>query len=528
MLAINARTASGTSWFSGQNGYVTGIRSQLNPYNLYWHLITTGLYTRNGPYNCIRGYGAGYSPPAWQSIASTLQAAGNVIGMSGPDEANVDYSFPLANGVLGGTGGPSSLTCNSSTTWTVNWTNYPHWGGNGWTFGIFGGTTHSSFNTTAGGTLYTGSDVNGGSIRSLARRVVRIRSSTRPPTLAADRTVHHQWYNSTDYLHYQDFQTMTRLERTTSPYPLMTGPVLGGSLGAGVYAWMGDPNFSGYAEFYPQNSGNALASQPQKYNTITAVQYDPNDTAGIGYEFRYMWASVASFNGARAFLGLTDGSPTAYGYNYFTRTNGISGCAGAICTFSSPHGLYNILANCVTRMTLSGSGNSYFNTNWCIDASPTATTARISRYTPSSSPTCWTKFGTTRFSCTVGSNGADAIITWQNGDTAILTFIDGPGGDGSGNGVDSHFSYTPLTNCSHRGMTFTISSANGLPSYFSSNTFYYVNYQEGGGAGCDPSGDRQVWREVPPNSQTSSTATALVFPTNLSYEAKRHSFTTNM
>ena len=78
----------------------------------------------------------------------------------------------------------------------------------------------------------------------------------------------------------------------------------------------------------------------------------------------------------------------------------VTSIAGPTVAFPVPHGISTVYP-AVSRLTIAGSANSYFNGNQLISSCPTATTCNIALYTPS-----------------VGTgiaNSSPGTITFQNG-----------------------------------------------------------------------------------------------------------------
>ena len=197
----------------------------------------------------------------------------------------------------------------------------------------------------------------------------------------------------------------------------------------------------------------------------------------------------------QAFLTLASGITMDYGFQGTTVP--ISSIVGPLVTFSSPHGVYNIVPG-VSRITISGSSNSYFNGNFLIDACPTATSCLISRVSPSASG--------------IPDTPNAGTITYADGTTSATVTMCADGGGACGS-LQYAFQRGGLTcpgtgvSATKRGLTFTWAGS-GANSYYTSNTFMFNNYvYPVSVANCG-------WREVPPSSQTSGSASGVVIPDN--------------
>jgi hypothetical protein len=496
-------TSGASLWGTSQSNFQSTLASfiasataPLATYNLFYHGITTPLVLGCVGNNCgtgsssfysgTRGIGATYSPPAWTYLAQQWMNTGRLLGISGPDEADANYPYPLASGALGSAGGPSGITCSAAApvVCTVAWSSPgPDYSG-GLAFIITGATTNSVLNNTIGGSIYAMSNIVAGSgfqfqAPSGASGITVTTSSD--PSLIVECFAYEWEENQTDYVHYGDWQTVFNNIRAASPAPPITGPVRGLASAGSQYGWMGNPSSSDYAEIYA-TADNVAQAHPQ-YALVSNFR----GTQGIelGYNVRVFWSNMRA---ARAFLTISNGTTLNYGLEGAALS--ICSMAGPLVTFCSPHGISTVYTS-ISRLTISGSANPYFNANAYIDACPTATTCEISLATPSSVPANTPNPGT---------------ITFQDGSTFTNVGMSASGGSAFcfGGGTCN----APSMNL-HNNQTFTWSGS-GASAYYTSNTFRLFSSPIAGLVNQA----QLFWREVPAGSQTSSAASAVVLVSN--------------
>ena len=493
---------SEATWDANVASYVSAQLASFSPWNLWFHGIGTNLMQNTDGsgnsvlYDCTSGFGRNYTTHAWAYLASQWQ--GHALGLEGPDE--VPYTHPLPTPTIG-MDGFTSITCTTGTTWTLNYTNIPHWGGSGYSFWIRGATTNSILNVTpttahSQTNMYTGTLVNANQMTftgpSCPVNPTTVNSSSDPALVYEPFST--QWENvpggGTTGTPSTAFSRQFSDLRTASPHPMFTSPVISGASAYQQYSWMGDPNTSDYAVCFVSEDAQAYNQHPQHRLLPTLTSDGTGNGTDIGDYCRFMWGRMQA---PRGWLAEIHGTQF-YGLQGASRA--ITSITGKTVTFSAAHGITNVIPNCGTRMAISGSSNSYFNKNWCITAAPSATTVEIATATASSVP---------------ANYSGSVTVTWANGDTSTFTALtyDGVHPTTAG-GIGA---YTPFDNCKHRGMTFTV-SATGTPNpaaYWSSNTFYYVTAPATNASYfplCFSSGQYDGWLEVPPIGQTSGSATA--------------------
>jgi len=504
---------SEATWKANVAAFVNAFKTNiLTPFQLYFHGIGTNLMqnvdgTGNSVlYDCTSGFGRNYATHAWAYFAAQWQAAG-ALGLEGSDEIETAYNRPISTPAIGNDGF-TSLTCNSSTAWTINYTNIPHWGGNGYSFSIHGATSHAALNLTPGpprtqAGLYIGTLVDGNTVTFTGpmcgpNTVVNAASD---PGLVYEPYVT-QWEaapgGGSSYTPYQAFSNQITDLRSATPHPMFTSPVSAGGGANAQYWWMGDPATSDYAVCYQAQDEVPYRGHPQHRALASIASDGTGNGTDMGDRCRLTWGRLQS---PRGWLAEWQSTPLFYGFQALTES--VASISGSTVTFSAPHGIYNILGNCGTRMVISGSANSYYNKHWCIDSAPTATTVKIS------SPVADGLAARGYNSGNSYNFHGSTVVTWQNGDTSTFSALSYDNSITFAGGM----AYTPFDNCKHRGMTFTVANASGLDSYFSSNTFMYMAHQATGPSfpTCYSSGQYDQWTEVPPAGQASGAATALLW-----------------
>jgi hypothetical protein len=153
----------------------------------------------------------------------------------------------------------------------------------------------------------------------------------------------------------------------------------------------------------------------------------------------------------------TSGTTTNYGFQGYSVP--ISSISGNTITFASAHGLTVVYPG-ITRLSISGSSNPAYNTNFYIMAAPTPTTLTVVR-------------SVTDFAGT----GTGGTLTYQTGETETISSITATGtfachgtnGGGAVCGDTVIFGVGDPSRPRHRGQTFTI-SGNSVAG-FNNNTF---------------------------------------------------------
>jgi hypothetical protein len=498
----NTNSAS-QSCFSSQtafSSYLTGTgipyaQALLNPYGLLVHGITTGIISQQ-LYSSVQGVG-NYSPTScWQTMAQDWANSGIFAGISLADEIGNDYHYPLPSPVVNASGPftGGSCTVSSTPTCTLNWTPPDYCcsaQGPQALFALTGPGTgaHPALINTPGGALWqaTGSDAatylqfTGTSALS----GITFNATTDPGLTVQPFCIE---YFSTSCASYTVFSQLRMQVTSASPAPPITAPGPGSADAISQAGWCGPP-WADYCEVYWAND-NIYQPQHAELNLLADMTQEAI-TANIRNGFNYWGAG-------QAFLSQTSGVNGDYGFQPIPASSNIVSIVGPLVTFSADHGLRNVTAS-TTRITISGSSNAYFNNNFMIDATPTSTTALISRAVPSTSNITDALSGTMTF-----SDGSTST-------TPMTMCLDNAGSSTHCASLEDNFQATNGAGCPagapggdlrKEGLTFTWAGTGN--AYFTSNTFLWPNYVVNNGS-C-------AWREVPPISQTSGTATGVIFP----------------
>ncbi len=159
--------------------------------------------------------------------------------------------------------------------------------------------------------------------------------------------------------------------------------------------WQGNctspPPYGDYAEMYDAQD-NAASTHPQR---AWVSDFEEPNSQSLVPQIRSFWGNTCT---PRGFIVKAEATTMDYGQQ--GATVNITSIAGPTVTFPAPHGISTVYP-AVSRLTIAGSSNSYFNGNQLISSCPTATTCNIALYTPS-----------------VGTgiaNSSPGTITFQNG-----------------------------------------------------------------------------------------------------------------
>lgn len=517
-----------TAWQAALNSFVTQYSGYLSAYHVFFHpQLTTVLGTCGGGnqlacsggssslYNSTRNptYCGGYTPNCWQYVAQQWYATGLLMGFSGQDEGNTDYNIPrFGSGVLGSTNGPSQITCvtSSPTTWTVTWPTPPGPIYNGTkAFIIEGGTTNSYLNVTIGAlSNYSASNITSTTFSfagpSCASGNVTVNAASDPGM--SIEVFGFEWdNNNTDYVHNADYYSIVSgIHAGTGS---ATIPVAGSvQAGAGVLSqqgWQGNctspPPYADYAEIYDAQDNSAYTHPQHAWVT----DFEKPNSQSLVAQIRSFWGNTCT---PRGFVVKAESTTMDYGIQ--GPAANITSIAGPTVTFSAPHGISTVYPG-VSRLTISGGANSYFNGNQMIDWCPTATTCDISLIVPSSGAIASSNPGT---------------ITFQDGNswTNVTMFA-------NATPLNSSLSCTGGGTCNsaqilkENGQRFTFVCTfmcSGTPAYYSNTTFVLrgvpifgpVSGSGNTSLGAFPS--QMFFDEVPPSSETSGSASAVLYPDN--------------
>jgi len=495
---------------SALNTYINAKTSILSQFGFYFHAPATTLVTGfpSQFFVGVRGIGATCTPQSWQYLAQQWAATGRLLGIELGDEFDADYGYPAASPVISSNGPFTGGSCNTATpvVCTFNYSNptVDYSGPN--KFAIFGATTNSVLNSTVGTpgtttTLYNYST----KFSSTFSFQAPAGASGITVTPASDPTIRiepfaYEWETGNggggDYQHYQDFMTLSALVHaggaalSAAPRAIASSTAQCGW--GGLCTAAGSPPFSDYAVIYNQPAAFGTA----QYVALATLRISPNNVIP---------QNRAYINGAgalRAFLGQTQGIAQNYGLNGQVVT-GMS-CVGSLCTWPSPHGIYNLVPY-VTRVTFSGSANPYFNGNFYIDTCPTATTCTISRQSTTQAGLTSSIGGTITF-----ANGN--VFTSACPEASMTLWVEQ--NPTTCAGISSLVAHNV-------GSTFTMSGAQGSSAaYWNSNTFILSGYPY---PYPNPAGNQAAIREVPPVSQVSGSMTGTVIVNNWNVRGQNQS-----
>ncbi len=282
---------------------------------------------------------------------------------------------------------------------------------------------------------------------------------------------------ASDYVRYNAFSTFVSQWRASgSHYPLLSWGVAAAYGHTAIQNWIGDPNISNFATLYISPGQDYL---PQYNALFTNIQT-------IGFAFRDKYSVLGANRINEPIMGESSGTNLDYGLQGYPIP--ITSISGNLITFAAPHGIYNVLPN-NTRLWISSSTNSAFNTNFYVMDCPTVTTCHVALSQAS--------FSTDIIPSVTG--------TFSNGDTFPAFEL---------STSDQKFPYFSNTSenstCTayhtnnHRGQTVTFAGT-GVGG-FAGITWWYVPYPLS--PNCDGSGSsRGAIYPLPTGTSTGGTAT---------------------
>ncbi|PWU04519.1 MAG: hypothetical protein C5B51_16570 [Terriglobia bacterium] len=424
----------------------------------------------------------GWASPAWTRLVTAWRNAG-ACGISGADEVNSSFYYPLPASVINAGGPFSEIDCVTDTC-TVHWTGFDQNGAH--SFGIFGATTNSGLNTTLGGSTYTLTKIDDNTFT-----FTKAGFGTHTVTASSDPGLRIEpfltnWQTGNGYLSYVAFQTWVSQMAAASGGRLpITNPTAAASNATADYGWMGDPTVSDFGEYY--GAGCPNTNYLPLRNSLNSLMTCP--TSGV--YFRTKWQNMKS---NRLWLALSTGINATYWPFTTGQSINITSITDNIVTFASPHGIGSIVPS-VTRIAISGTSSSYYNGNFLIDYCPTATSCSLSRYLPSD----------------ISGSGNNGTITFSDGSSFSLSSL----ASGSANLTSNQFAFAAgCAGGTKQGMTFTVSNANsgsGVGTYGSailSGRFLYAPLDS---YPCNSSQNR--WREVP-TGHSASGGSGVITPDN--------------
>ena len=494
-----AGTDTQTSWQNTQTAALATQQAITAP----WPKIRyfgTGDNVTGGMYYATRGPCSTWTPPCMQYLFQAMKNTGSFIGVSWQDEIQGPWSCCPLQGPIQFVSSPTkqsgltSIVSNGSTC-TVNWT--------GWAFSGYGsfvihGATTAGFNSSAG-TSFAPSSVNSNQFTFPCSVTSGTYNASTDPGL----TIEPQFYGwaGSDYIHYDDWaQLMTQVNNVTGRTPVTGSNQSGTNLqsvanwsGNGVQSVGGISQVADFADMYWSHSTqeNYLAG---RINSNMLISDDPNATAGVeeGYHVRYYYGQ--GFDPGKPLTIETQGTTSLYGLQGYTVP--ISTISNGVVTFASPHNL-SIATPAVTRLSISGSSNSAYNTNFNVIGVLNPTQLSVALAVTDFNPGC---------------TGSGGTITFQNGDTKGVSSICASGSLQANGGDSLTYSGSADGNMPrHRGQTFTLSGITGTGSAtWNSRTFVYT--PENFSQATDGNGSAAsyfTYREIPTGSSTGGSATII-------------------
>ena len=435
----------------------------------------------------------GFSPSALTTIFSAWK--GIAIAMSGKDEVNSAWGgHPLAGPITftgGANGSISSITAVNGTC-TVN-------GVSG--FGIIGGfiihgATNAALNTTPPTINHSTS-----SFACTGLPDGTYNNST-DPGLMLEPFANTWFASNTSYMQYTAFSTFRTLNVAVGAgREFLSWPNAANTNCSSMANWSGNSNqsnsgvsnVSDFNDLYPNHGNEQYISARVLLNSVV------NDSVGFGVTMR---SNFGCYNPAAPSVMLTQGTSTAFGFQGYPVP--IASISNDLITFSAPHGVTNIIPG-LSRLWITGSGSSAYNTNFYIIDAPTPTTMHV-------------VLAATDFSDpgTAITNGG--TLTFRDGTTLALTGEKATGTISLTPLGSTHVTYSGNTSDGsapqrHRCQTFTISGVAGGNAAWTTRTFNYVC--ENFPTATDGNGSASQYmfvRELP--SGSSSGGTAYIVPDN--------------
>jgi hypothetical protein len=436
-------------------------------------------------------------PPNWTISAvqyAFQQWANHMLAVSMSDEVTSSYggyslagpvrlsSIPLTQGSI------ASITCVSGT-YTVNGgANFSNPGGgfilqNATTLGlntVYPTVFHNPFTSSACSGTGT------------------YNASTDPNLIL--QNLWNDWYTSTNGEHYDAFASVrSQAVAAGAGRPFQSYPAAAGASCAEVANWNGNSVQSIGTVFTVADLNDIYSSHGNEMYLSSRITLNSvlNDPLGFGVTLRGLFGCYNTFNPT---MMISQGTSTGLGFQGYPIS--IVSITNDIITFSSPHGVANIIPG-LSRLIVTGSSNSAYNVYFYIIAAPTPTTLQV-------------VLAQTDFTDTTASGGT---LLFANGDTLTLcsnSIVPG-GNKANGTGVavqispagSDHVCYTGTASDTvnrHRGQTFTLSGVSGNAAW-NSRTFNYgienlIHATDTNGSASN----FLFYREVPVGTSTGGTA----------------------
>ena len=570
--------AGGAPMQNSQTLFNSGMTAQLSTYNnfantfgLYFHPNLSSIISCAGGsdaayagadafWSWTLGSGLALSTPAVSQIASSWQGTGKVLGFTSKDEITVSgpFNYPGAIGTIGATGGPTSITTDSSGRMTINW-NPPS--------GYLTGPAYASCGmkiriTGTGTALDNGSSPFAWTFYYPGTSNTLISNSL---TTLINGTVTSGTVNAYAYLNEDGagsftpnnaFDTFMNQFRAATPHPTIGHPMFWSGNDTLSPAFCGNQTYSDFCEIY-QNTNTFY--EPQNISLAGSfMALGPGSFANTGTPVYRNRSVIANAGSQRAVLGYT----SSVQYNYFFNQPNYSpltwSCSGDTCTSSTDHGIRNVLGSGVTALTISGSSDPQWNDTLWIASAPTATTVKVAKgrssdlavdattntkvtaashsfvsgdigkYVNVASGSPWTTGAYQISSVSSGAailasspaaagtsggrwffspypatgNKTDGTITWDDGTTSAVSSMNIAGDMTLVSGY-----------CVHRGHNFTLSGGTTGGAFWTNTTFYNEAFQSDALSStyCQNHGYNDNWRFYLPSGEASGSVNVKVW-----------------
>ncbi len=303
------------------------------------------------------------------------------------------------------------------------------------------------------------------------------RSAANDPGLAYEPWAY-QWFDANqntsdsgsggpwiDYVHADMVQNYFNKINALSPRLKIGMPPAGISMNSSARYWFGaasSPPVSEWVNFYVAwGNWDYLSHTNQHLQAISDFNI-----------LRTGWNSYLHNNAP--LIALT--GPLSQGWKINGNANvPVVSCVNDLITFSSPHGIYNVIEN-DTRLVISGSSDPNCNKRWYVRDAPTATTVHVA--------------GPDGFSASVSDVGTPTL-TMADGSTFQLF-----GASCANSSLPGSYGCTitmhndpACASFNKRGQTATISGGSGGWTTFQSHAYYLGAYQPGYSNTCYGSGN---------------------------------------
>ncbi len=446
------------AWYAAQSASVAANQAKISAYpKLKWSL-TGDNFARGSSqlWGATQGPASQWNPPAYQYTIQSWAGFGNVLWIAMADEVNSSWSShplqgpvtftasPAQSWLSGGSIDASSGVCtvNATSSYTLNGAN---------AFIITGATTPGL--TFPGGTTHGANRIDSNHFTFNCAAVADGHyDAVSDPGLTIEPYVAQWFAGNTSYITSDAFENLQTQFNAAAPGFSESWPNAGGTTCQSIANWGGNGTQS-------RGSISQIADHTDMYwapnNLPYIISREASNSLVSANMGTWVRQNYGCFNPSLPITVLTQGTVIGSGnagYGQQGYAVPISSISGSTITFAAPHGIANIIPG-TTRLSISGSSNPAYNTNFYVVAAPTATTLTV-------------VFAIADFT----GSGSGGAITFEDGSTKDLNNISsssnnncsGQGGLGclDGNsasyagGVDTSFPR-------HRGQTFTLCGVTG-------------------------------------------------------------------